>query len=144
MTNLIRFSRSRGALYFCMSLTALLIGPQVFAVLLGAALALEALFQLGFWNKMTLGLASITCFSFLLTGLPTLNLALIGFLVVIGALINLAKPQRNWSGALADAGILLGFSSWHGVVWYSTSETGIIWFTVAFVLTMSSLAMAID
>lgn len=127
-----------------MSLAALLIGPQVFGVLFGAALALESLFQLSFWNKMTLGLASITCFSFFLTDLPTLNLALIGFLVVIGTLTNLARPDRNWPCLLADAAVLLGFSSWHGVVWYSTSETGIIWFVAAFVLTISSIALAIE
>lgn len=141
---IISFSAARGALYFCIALIALIAVPQVLGIPIGLLLALESATQSGFWNKMGLSLASITSFSFFLEDSPTLNLVLIGFLALFCALRNSAEKEQVWSNAFVNFGFVLGFLSWHMVVWYSTSETGIIWFVAAFALTLSSMALAIE
>lgn len=141
---LISFSKARGAVYFCIALIALIVAPQAFAIPMGFVLAFECASQPGLWNKMALGLSSITSFSFFLGDPPNVNLVLIGFLALFGALRSATAKEHRWSDAFVNFGVVLGFFSWHMVVWYSTSETGIIWFVVAFALTLSSIALAID
>lgn len=140
----ISFSRARGAAHFCIALIALIVVPPAFAVYIGLALALESALQSGFQTKVTLGVASATSFSFFLTQFPDLNLALIGVLAVLSALGLITKPDTIWNSALANTVFVLGFCTWHGVVWYSTSETGVFWFIAAFVVTLSSIALAVD
>lgn len=141
---IISFSRARGAVYFCVALIALIVAPQVFGIPIGAILAFECASQSGNWNKMVLGLASITSLSFFLKDLPTLNLVLIGCLALFTALRIFAVKEQVWTNAFINFGFVFGFFSWHMVVWYSTSETGILWFVTAFLLTFSSIALAIE